>query len=142
MSDAISNATKLAEWRTDAETEFFGDITVFPNSKIDAAYISGYVRAMKKQASELDALKARIKELESKIAALRIDYKNMVNGYQTLLIDLAPHLQPDQIHMVTSRAGNWFVATPDGKYLIRHDPRDNENGLWENRKPPAIGENK
>jgi hypothetical protein len=76
-----------------------------------------------------------IAELKAKLAELREDYRKMVANYQTLIIDLAPYLAPDQIHMVGSRTGNWFFAMEDGKYLVRYDPRDSEAGLWENTKP-------
>jgi hypothetical protein len=79
---------------------------------------------------------AEIAELKAKLAESCEDYRKMVANYQTLIIDLAPYLAPDQIHMVGSRTGNWFFAMEDGKYLVRYDPRDSDAGLWENTKPP------
>lgn len=67
----------------------------------------------------------------AKNTALQADFKSMAAQYQTLIIDLAPHLLPDQIHMVGSRTGAWFCSMADDKYLVRNDPRENCSNLRE-----------
>jgi hypothetical protein len=101
----------------------------YRNNNVETEW-QGYLRARTEQVIEIAALKAQLAES-------REDYRKMVANYQTLIIDLAPYLAPDQIHMVGSRTGNWFIAMEDGKYLVRYDPRDSDAGLWENTKPTS-----
>lgn len=101
----------------------------YRNNSVETEW-QGYLRARTEQVTEIAALKAQLAES-------REDYRYMVTNYQTLIIDLAPYLAPDQIHMIGGRTGNWFYAMEDGKYLVRYDPRDSEAGLWENNKPTS-----
>jgi hypothetical protein len=76
-----------------------------------------------------------MKDVLSKLNVAKDDYLSVANKYQTLLIDLAPTLTPSQIKMIGDRTGSWFVSFEDGTYIVRHDPRDTKEGLWENIKP-------